>query len=70
MWDLQPVGAVVVLVEVGGVVDVDAAAGGDVEELHPAKATMNVTRAAVTPRPQELLRNLCAMSTPDVPRHP
>ncbi|MGD0984460.1 MAG: hypothetical protein ABSA65_11690 [Acidimicrobiales bacterium] len=60
---------VVLLVEVGGVVDVDVAAGGDVLELHPAKATMHITRAAVTPKPQELLRNLCAMSPPDVPRH-
>jgi hypothetical protein len=59
------VDAVVVLLEVGEVVDVDVAAGGDVLELHPANATTQATRAAVIPKPQELLQNLCVMSPPD-----
>ena len=57
------------VVEVGGVVDVDVVTGGEVLELHPANATTQTTRAAVTPKPQELLRNLCVMSPPDVPQH-
>ena len=57
------------VVEVGGIVDVDVAAGGEVLELHPANATTQATRAAVTPKPPDLLRNLCVMSPPDVPQH-
>ena len=57
------------VVEVGGIVDVDVAAGGEVLELHPANATTQTTRAAVTPKPQVLLRNLCVMSPLDVPQH-
>jgi hypothetical protein len=63
------VDAVVVLVEVVAVVDVDVTAGGDVLELHPANATTQATRAAVNPKPEELLRNLCVMSPPEVSRH-
>ncbi len=42
------VDAVVVLIEDGRVVDVDVAAVGVVLELHPATATMHITRAAGT----------------------